>query len=309
MKHPAILLTLNQLRQAYALLLAIAQHYQGCKIFVSFYQDDDIKEDFAETLAGLLYEEDDDISTDDDTSIEYNILTQTEIKHLRQVGLVNGAENQQTPDGQNIAILPIDCLDEKAYATLYFVAHLINDANYSPCIIAPKNTPNDKVFAYIDRDNQLAGIKPRSDYTGVPLFHNQPDKYISAYIENMSDLADALEFVLITDIGGYECAGSPAALFACLDKKMFWHIRMLPCNTEQVLYDDKIFRYTKDYGCGICSCFETQPRTGIYIDENLYRKAWKKFNFWQPETKTEKQASHSFEKFLKYALRRGLDNI
>ena len=55
MKHPAILLTLTQLRQAYANLLAIAQHYQGCKIFVSCYQDNDIKEDFAETLAGFAH--------------------------------------------------------------------------------------------------------------------------------------------------------------------------------------------------------------------------------------------------------------
>ncbi|MBP3221234.1 MAG: hypothetical protein J6M43_04230 [Neisseriaceae bacterium] len=297
MKHPAILLTLTQLRQAYANLLAIAQHYQGCKIFVSCYQDNDIKEDFAETLAGLLYEEDDDISIDDDTSIEYNILTQTEIKHLRSVGLVNGAENRKTPDGQNVAILPIDCLDEKAYATLYFVANLLhyNDLSY---IIAPKDTANDKVFAFIDRDNQLKEI-----------IHQQPNKNIAAYVENMSHLADSLEFVWINDVGGYECAGSPAALFACLDKKMFFNIRTLPCNTKHVLYDDKIFRYTQDYGCGICSCFDTEPRTGIYIDENLYRKAWKKFNSWQPESKTEKQASHSFEKFLKYALRRGLDNI
>lgn len=297
MKHPAILLTLTQLRQAYANLLAIAQHYQGCKIFVSYYQDDDIKEDFSETLEGLLYEEDDDISIDDDTSIEYNILTQTEIKHFRSVGLVNGAENQQTPDGQNVAILPIDCLDEKAHATLYFMANLLHYNDFS-CIIAPKDTANNKVFAFIDRDNHLKDI-----------IHQQPNKNIAAYVENMSRLADSLEFVWINDVGGYECAGSPAALFACLDKKMFFNIRMLPCNTQHVLYDDKIFRYTQDYGCGICSCFDTEPRTGIYIDENLYRKAWKKFNSWQPETKTKKQASHSFEKFLKYALRQGLDNI
>lgn len=297
MKHPAILLTLTQLRQAYANLLAIAQHYQGCKIFVSYYQDDDIKEDFSETLEGLLYEEDDDISIDDDTSIEYNILTQTEIKHFRSAGLVNGAENQQTPDGQNVAILPIDCLDEKAHATLYFMANLLHYNDFS-CIIAPKDTANNKVFAFIDRDNHLKDI-----------IHQQPNKNIAAYVENMSRLADSLEFVWINDVGGYECAGSPATLFACADKKMFWNIRMLPCNTEQVPYNDKIFRYTKDYGCGICSCFDTEPRTGIYIDENLYGKAWEKFNSWQPETKTEKQASHSFEKFLKYALRQGLDNI
>ena len=300
MKHPAILLTLIQLRQAYANLLAIAQHYQACKIFVSCYQDDDIKEDFAETLEGLLYDEDDDdISIDDEYSIEFQILTQAEIKHLRSAGLVNGAENRKTPDGQNMAILPIDCLDEKAYATLYFVANLLRYDNFScTCIIAPKDTANDKVFAFIDRDNHLKKI-----------IHQQPNKNIAAYVENMSHLADSLEFVWINGVGGYECTGSPAALFACRDKKMFWNIRMLPCNTEQVPYSDKIFRYTKDYGCGICSCFDTKPRTGIYIDENLYRKAWKKFNSWQPESKTEKEASHSFEKFLKYALRRGLDNI
>lgn len=299
MKHPAILLTLIQLRQAYANLLAIAQHYQGCKIFVSCYQDDDIKEDFSETLEGLLYEEDDDILIDvADTSIEHNILTQTEIKHLLSVGLVSGAENRKTPDGQNMSILPIDCLDEKAYATLYFVAHLLRYNDLS-CIIAPKDTANDKVFAFIDRDNQLKEI-----------IHQQPNKNIAAYVENMSHLADSLEFVWINDVGGYECAGSPAALFACLDKKMFFNIRTLPCNTKHVFYDDKIFRYTKDYGCGICSCFEMPfDQHATYIDDNLYRKAWKKFNSWQPETKTEKQASHSFEKFLKYALRRGLDNI
>ena len=239
MKHPAILLTLTQLRQAYANLLAITQHYQGCKIFVSCYQDNDIKEDFTETLEGLLYDED-----DDEYSIEYQILTQAEIKHFRSVGLVNGAENQQTPDGQNVAILPIDCLDEKAHATLYFMANLLHYNDFS-CIIAPKDTANDKVFAFIDRDNQLKEI-----------IHQQPNKNIATYVENMSDLADSLEFVWINNVGGYECAGSPAALFACLDKKMFFNIRTLPCNTKHVLYDDKIFRYTKDYGCGICSCFE-----------------------------------------------------
>ena len=298
MKHPAILFQLNQLRQAYAVLRAIVEYYQGCKIFVRCYRDSNIQEDFDETLEDLSY-------YDDEHSIDYNILTQAEIKHLHSVGLVNGAENQQTPDGQNVAILPIDCLDEKAHATLYFAAHLINHDYF---IVAPKNTPNDKIFASIDRDNQLAGNNPLSAYTGVPLFHNQPEKHLSAYIENMTDLADALEFVLMSNVGGYECSGSPTALFVCQDKKMLFNIKTLPNITEYTAYNDKIFRYEKDYG--LCSCFDTPfDKQMIYLDDRLYKQARKQFNSWQPETKTEKQASHSFEKFLKYALRRGLDNI
>ena len=280
MKHNAILIELDKDIQQFALLRAIVQYYQGCKIFILGDYDVHIKVDeygnqqkfshkinpqtideFLEEFAYHL--EVNYIDTAENIEISQRIAhhfgvndveaeitaaqsqryidLQKEINELRKHISTVGTEYIHLSDTEDfISVIRIENLLPQARAMLWYMVLLGN----TDFVLAPLNTPADKIVQFAAYDT-LQNINPAHEPNwGKPFIRN--------IIKSINELCDNLDFTFINRLWGDYGVG----LFSCADEKMLNIIKTLPENKERytkrfVDYDDNILLHSCPYD-GVC---------------------------------------------------------
>ena len=269
MKHNAILIELDKDIQQFALLHAIVQYYQGCKIFILGDYDihtkvdeygnqqkfshkinpqiiDEFLEEFTHHLEVNYIDtaERDEMFKEVARSFGKNYIApkittaqrqryidlQKEINELRKCVSTVGVEYINLSDTKEcISVIKIENLLPQACAMLWYIVLLSN----TDFVLAPLNTPTNKIVQFVEYDT-LQNISPANDPNwGKPFIRN--------IIKSINELCDNLAFTFINRLWGDYGVG----LFSCADEKMLNIIKTLPENKEQytkrfVDYDDKI---------------------------------------------------------------------
>ncbi|MBR6026026.1 MAG: hypothetical protein IK065_00295 [Neisseriaceae bacterium] len=279
MKNHALLIDVDSVRHSFAILKAIVEKYQKCKIFyLGFspsvfdydwnkatgnkpkYQEFDPKTD-AEAVAEMLDEymgsieiEIDDKDTSEKERQELQKLHK-EINRLKQkIGIIN-SEYIKFPKRLAIEIFEIKQLDDQALILLWFVAIMVFwNVDF---LIAPLNTPVEKAIKYYIEDYENAGGNSEN-----ASYHEAGLMWKKDYIQAINTLTDDLEFAYLTHLWG-EC--NHTALFYCADKEIFEYIKNLPEN-NQLLFNrpyDYYYKPVVDYSDEIL--LDACPCDGVYI--------------------------------------------
>ena len=266
MKNHALLIELDSVRHLFAILKAIVQKYQKCKIFClsnTAIIDDkeyDTNIDAKEVNETLNYymccieAKIDDKNTSEKERQEWKKLYQ-EINRLKQkIGMIN-SEYIKFPRRLTIDIMEIKQLDDQALILLWYVA--ISTFGNLTFLITPLNTPVGKAIKYYVEDFENAG----QNHINAS-YHDYGLAWAKDFIQAINTLSDNLEFMYLTHLWG-EC--NYTALFSCADKELFDYIKNLPEN-NQLLYNrngDYYYKPVLDYSDDIL--LNACPCDGVYI--------------------------------------------
>ena len=266
MKNYALLIDVDSVRHLFAILKAIVQKYQKCKIFClsntaiiddKEYDTNIDAEEVNETLdyyMCCIEVEIDDKNTSEKERQEWKKLHQ-EINRLKQkIGIIN-SEYIKFPRRLTIDILEIKQLDDQALILLWYAA--ISTFGNIAFLITPLNTPVEKVIKYYIEDFENAGQNSEN-----ASYHDAGLMWKKDFIQAIKSLSNDLEFMFLTWLWG-EC--NHTALFSCTDKEMFHLIKNLPEN-NQLLFNRPYNFYYKpvvDYSDEIL--LDASPCDGVYI--------------------------------------------
>lgn len=249
MENHALLIEVDSVRHSFAILKAIVQKYQKCKIF--YLGDATVPIFDTEEVIAMLEEYkhciEIEINNEDTSEKDRQELNQIhkEINILQQkIGIINSEFIRFTKEQSAIDIFKIKQLDEQALVILWYVAF---SAIWGDCafLIAPLNTSNNKAIKYYVEDFDNAGQRAINDTD-----ENFAKTRIKDFMQAIKSLSNDLEFVFLTQLWGEY---NRTALFSCADKNIFEDIKNLPENHNQVVdYQDKIL-------LNACPC------DGVYI--------------------------------------------
>lgn len=259
MKNNGLLIEVDSMRHSFAILKAIVQKYEKCKIF---YLGDSTAPIFdAEEIIAMLteYMRIIDIEINDKNTSEKDRQeckqTQKEINRIcTNIGIINNEYIRFKKERLAIDIIKIKQLDEQALAILWYVAFCAIFGDWA-FLIAPLNTSNNKAIKYYVEDLDNAG----QSAIGT---ENFGETRIKDFIQAIKSLSNDLEFMYLTQLWGEY---NRTALFSCADKNIFEYIKNLPEN-NQLLYNrngDYYYKPVLDYSDEIL--LNACPCDGVYI--------------------------------------------
>ena len=259
MKNYALLIDVDSVRHSFAILKAIVQKYQKCKIF--YLGDATVPIFDTEEVIAMLEEYkrfiEIEINNEDTSEKDRQELNQIhkEINILQQkIGIINSEFIRFTKEQLAIDIFKIKQLDEQALAILWYVAFCAIFGDWA-FLIAPLNTSNNKAIKYYVEDFDNAG----QSASGT---ENFGETRIKDFIQAIKSLSNDLEFMYLTQLWGEY---NRTALFSCADKNIFEYIKNLPEN-NQLLFNrayDFYYKPVLDYRDEIL--LNACPCDGVYI--------------------------------------------
>ena len=259
MKNHALLIDVDSVRHSFAILKAIVEKYQKCKIFylgdatVPIFDTEEVIAMLEEYKRSIEIE----INYKDTSEKDKQELNQIhkEINILQQkIGIINSEFIRFTKEQLAIDIFKIKQLDEQALAILWYVAFCAIFGDWA-FLITPLNTSTDKVIKYYVEDFDNSG----QSAIGT---ENFGETRIKDFIQAIKSLSNNLEFMFLTQLWG---TYNRTALFSCANKEIFEYIKKLPEN-NQLLFNRAYNYYYKpviDYSDEIL--LDACPCDGVYI--------------------------------------------
>lgn len=261
MKNNGLLIEVDSMRHSFAILKAIVQKYEKCKIF--YLGENTLSVFNTEYVIGTLELYMDDIEfkiNDKDTSEkdrqEFKQIKEEINRICTNIGIINSEYTFFTQERLAVDVVEIKQLNDQALAILRFIAFdtFFGDELF---LIAPINTPMGKAMKYYIKDFYYAGQEAINDTN-----ENFGKTRIKDIIQAIKSLSNNLEFMYLTQLWG---TYNRTALFSCADKNIFEYIKNLPEN-NQLLFNrayDFYYKPVVDYCDEIL--LNACPCDGVYI--------------------------------------------